>query len=76
MNRKENLKWMNAFFMGLCILMIMVCVLAFGFTVEKMYDEASWTVTTKKSPVVDTLVSIENGVADTAYRYTFPPKKP
>lgn len=73
---KKNSKWVNALFVGLCILMIMVCTLIFGFSVEKMYDEVSWTVTTKKAPVVDTLVSIENGVADTTYRYTFPPKKP
>ena len=72
---KENSKWVNALFMGMCILMIMVCTVIFGFCVKKMDDEVSWTVTTKKSPVVDTLVSIENGIADTAYRYTFPPKK-
>ena len=72
---KENSKWMNALFMGLCILMIIVCTLIFGFGVKKMDDEVSWTITTKKAPVVDTLVSIENGVADTTYRYTFPPKK-
>ena len=73
---KENSKWLNPVFSGFCILMIVVCTIIFGFSVKKMDDEMQWAITTKKAPTVDTLVKIENGVADTTYRYTFPPKKP